>query len=289
MPLNIIIATLGMRVITTRHRGPVVRGMGGPVVRKLIVETVGTGVLVFFGVGAATLAFGFHIAGASLSAGVVATALVFGLTLFGLMYAFGTISGCHVNPAVTLAALLAGRIKAPDAVMYWICQFSGGLVGALMLWAVVGQSRGYTRAGVGLGTDGWGQASLIHIDLGGAFLAEVILTAIFVFVWLAVTGRETNPAAMGLIGLALALVHLVGIPLTGTSVNPARALGPAAIVGGTALNQVWLFILAPFVGAVVAAVLHGLLYGQAEPVLPFFPHPRTHSEAPASAEQDQRR
>jgi aquaporin Z len=257
------------------------------VVRKLIAETVGTGVLVLFGAGAATLAFGFHVDGTSAAAGVVATALVFGLTLFGLMYAFGTVSGCHVNPAVTLGALLLGRIRMQDAVMYWICQFSGGLLGALLLWAVVGQARGYTRAGVGPGANGWGPgpASLIHIDLGGAFLAEVILTAVFVFVWLTVTGRETNPAAMGLIGLALALVHLVGIPLTGTSVNPARSLGPAAIVGGTALSQVWLFILAPLVGAVVAAVLHGLLYGQPErPVLPF-PRPRSHSDTAATADQ----
>ena len=258
---------------------------GLPVVRKLIAETVGTGVLVFFGAGAATAAFGFHVDGASASAGVVATALVFGLVLFGLIYALGTVSGCHVNPAVTLGALLLGRIKAQDAVMYGICQFSGGLIGALLLWAVVGQSRRYTRAGIGLGADGWGSASLIHISLGGAFLAEVILTAVFVFVWLTVTGRETNPAAMGLIGLALALVHLVGIPLTGTSVNPARSLGPAAIVGGTALNQVWLFILAPLVGAVVAAVLHSLQYGQPEhPILPF-PRPRAHSDTPATAEQ----
>ena len=254
-------------------------------VRKLVAETVGTGVLVFFGAGAATLAFGFHLAGASLSAGVVATALVFGLVLFGLMYAFGTVSGCHVNPAVTLGALLLGRIKAADAVMYWICQFSGGLIGALLLWAVVGQSQGYTRAGNGLGANGWGVASPIHVTLGGAFLAEVILTAIFIFVWLTVTGRETNPAAMGLIGLALTLVNLVGIPLDGTSVNPARSLGPAAIVGGSALNQVWLFILAPLVGAVVAAVLHGLLYGQPDrPVLPF-PRPRAHSDTSATAEQ----
>ncbi|HUN38268.1 MAG TPA: aquaporin [Trebonia sp.] len=259
-------------------------------IRKLIAETVGTGVLVFFGVGAATLSFGFHLTGASVSAGVVATALVFGLVLFGLMYALGTVSGCHLNPAVTLGAVLLGRIKAADAVMYWICQFSGGLLGALLLWAVVGQSPRYTRAGIGLGANGWGVGSLIHINLGGAFLAEVILTAIFVFVWLTVTGRETNPAAMGLIGLALTLVHLVGIPLTGTSVNPARSLGPAAIVGGSALNQVWLFILAPLVGAVVAALMHGLLYGQPEhAVLPFFPHPRAHSEAEASAEQEQPR
>jgi aquaporin Z len=255
------------------------------VVRKLIAETVGTGVLVFFGAGAATLVFGFRVTGTSEAAGVVVVALVFGLVLYALMYALGPISGCHVNPAITLSALLLGRIKLQDAVMYWICQFSGGLLGALMLWAVVSQSRGYTRARIGLGADGWGRASLVHIDLGGAFLAEVILTTVFVFVWLAVTGKETNPTAMGLVGLALGLVHLVGIPLTGTSVNPARSLGPAAIVGGTALNQVWLFILAPLVGAVVAAVLHGLLYGEPERTVLPFPRPRAHSDVPSTADQ----
>ncbi len=257
-------------------------------VRKLVAETFGTGVLVFFGAGAATLAFGFHVAGASTSAGVVATALTFGLVLFALVYTLGAVSGCHVNPAVTLGALLLGRIKAADAVMYWICQLAGGILGALLLWAVVGQVPRYNRASIGLGADGWGAGSLIHIGLGGAFLAEVILTTAFVFIWLTVTGKEANPVTMGLvIGLALTVVHLIGIPLTGTSVNPARSLGPAVVVGGTALNQVWLFILAPLVGGAVAAWLHRLVNG--EPGQPILPFQRSSSGAPATAEQQSHR
>jgi aquaporin Z len=241
------------------------------VVRKLIAEAIGTGLLVFFGVGVATLTFGFHFAGLSPSAGVVATALAFGIVLLALAYALGPITGCHVNPAVTLGVLLAGRMTVAEAVAYWIGQFAGGILGALLLWGVLDQSPLYSRSQTGLGTDGWGAASMIHVSAGGAFLAEAILTAVFVFVILAVTGKAGNPVTAGLvIGLTLTVVHLVGIPITGTSVNPARSLGPALIVGGTALSQVWLFIVAPLVGAAVAAAVHQLLY------------PRT--SAPAEAE-----
>jgi aquaporin Z len=235
------------------------------VIRKLMTEALGTGLLVFFGVGVATLMFGFHFAGASTGAGVVATALAFGLVLLALVYVLGPVTGCHVNPAVTLGALLAGRIKAGEAIAYWTGQFAGGIVGALLLWAVLGRSPAYSRSATGLGTNGWGSASLVHISLGGAFLAEVILTAVFVFVILTVTGKDRSPATAGLvIGLSLTVVHLVGIPLTGTSVNPARSLGPALIVGGTALSQVWLFIVAPLLGGAAGAVLNWLVNGQAE-------------------------
>jgi aquaporin Z len=128
---------------------------------------------------------------------------------------------------------------------------------------VLGRSPLYSRSSTGLGTNGWGAASLIHISWGGAFLAEVILTAIFVYVILTVTGKTGNPVTAGLvIGLTLTVIHLVGIPLDGTSVNPARSLGPALITGGTALSQVWLFIVAPLVGAVVAAVLDRAVNGE---------------------------
>ena len=233
-------------------------------IRKLTTEALGTGLLVFFGAGVATLMFGFHFAGASTGAGVVATALAFGLVLLALVYVLGPVTGCHVNPAVTLGALLAGRIKAVEAIAYWTGQFAGGIVGALLLWAVVGRSPQYSRSGTGLGADGWGSLSMVHISAGGAFLAEVILTAVFVFVILTVTGKDRSPATAGLvIGLSLTVIHLVGIPLTGTSVNPARSLGPALIVGGTALNQVWLFIVAPLLGGAVAAGLNWLVNEQA--------------------------
>ncbi len=242
-----------------RHRGE-------PLGRKLTVEAFGTAILVFFGAGAATLMFGFHFAGLSTAAGVVATALAFGLVLLALVYTIGPVSGCHVNPAVTLGAFLAGRIKLAEAGMYWVAQFAGGIIGALLLWAVVGQSPFYSRSRTGLGADGWGSASMVHISLGGAFLAEVVLTAIFVFIILSVTGKTGNPVVAGLvIGLSLTVIHLVGIPLTGTSVNPARSLGPAVILGGQALNQVWLFIVAPLAGGVIAAVLERVVNGKRTP------------------------
>jgi aquaporin Z len=229
--------------------------------RKVSAELLGTAVLVYFGVGAATLSFGFGTAGASFAAGVVATALTFGLVLMALAYSIGPISGCHVNPAVTLGALLARRIAINEAVAYWIAQFVGGILGALVLWITVRTSDKYHKSITGLGADGWGAASKIHIGAGGAFLAEVVLTALFVFVILAVTRKDAHAATAGLvIGLTLTLVHLVGIPITGTSVNPARSLGPALILGGTALHQVWLFIVAPLVGGLVAAGAHLAIY-----------------------------
>ncbi len=236
-------------------------------VRKFVAELVGTAVLVFFGVGVATLMFGFGFDGRSLAAGVVATALAFGLVLLALCYAIGSLTGCHVNPAVTFGMLLAGRIPVKDAVGYWVAQFTGGILGALLLWGMFNTSPLYSTSRTGLGTDGWGTASDIHIGLGGAFLAEVVLTAMFVFVILAVTGKTANATTAGLcIGLSLTVAHLIGIPITGTSVNPARSLGPALIVGGTALNQVWLFIVAPLVGGAVAAALHYVVLGGALPV-----------------------
>jgi aquaporin Z len=217
--------------------------------------------LVFFGAGTATLMFGFHFAGLSVAAGVVATALAFGLVLAVLAYALGPVTGCHVNPAVTLGVLLAGRMTLNEAVGYWVSQFAGGIIGALVLWGVLGTSPLYNKSLTGLGADGWGSASMIHVSASGAFVAEVVLTALFVFVILVVTGKAGNPGIAGLIiGLSLTVVHLIGIPITGTSVNPARSLGPAVILGGTPLSQVWLFIVAPLVGAAVAAAVHYVVY-----------------------------
>jgi aquaporin Z len=229
--------------------------------RKTAAELLGTGLLVFFGVGAATLSFGFKFAGASVSAGVVATAMAFGLTLLGLAYVLGPVSGCHINPAVTMGALLAGRLSPAEALGYWAAQFAGGILGALLLWGMFNTSPLYSTSTTGLGANGWGAASDIHIGAGGAFLAEVILTSLFVFAVLGVTSKVANKATAGIvIGLSLTVVHLVGIPITGTSVNPARSLGPALIVGGTALSQVWLFIVAPLMGGMVAAALHWLVF-----------------------------
>ena len=230
-------------------------------VRKFAAELLGTGILVYFAVGAATLSFGFDTAGSSFAAGVVATALAFGLVLLALAYVLGPISGCHVNPAVTLGAWLSGRIPAVEAVGYWVAQFVGGILGALLLWGTFSASPLYSRSKTGLGANGWGAASHIHINVGGAFLTEVMLTALFVFAVLGATSKTANAATAGIvIGFSLTVVHLIGIPITGTSVNPARSLGPALVVGGTALSQVWLFIVAPLVGGAVAAGLHRVLY-----------------------------
>jgi aquaporin Z len=237
-------------------------------IRKLAVEFLGTAILVFLAVGAATVMFGFKFDGGSVAAGVVVTALAFGLTLLALVYLIGPVSGSHVNPAVTVGALLTGRISLQEAAGYWVAQFAGGIVGALALWGTFTTSPLYHRATTGLGADGYGSESMIHIGVGGAFIFETVLTAIFVFVVLRVTSETANaPTAAIAIGLTLAVVHLVAIPITGTSVNPARSLGPALVAGGTALSQVWLFIVAPLVGGVIAAGLHRLLYREEGTVL----------------------
>ncbi|MFL6239450.1 MAG: MIP family channel protein [Actinomycetes bacterium] len=229
-------------------------------VRKLVAEALGTMLLVIFAVGTATEAFGFKLAG-DVSSGVVMTAFAFGLVLLALAYTLGPISGCHVNPAVTAGFLASGRLTLPEAIGYWIAQFAGGIAGALVLFGIFSGTPSYNRKTTGLGADGWGSHSILGVNGGGAFAAEVVLTFLFVLVVLAVTTRFASPGFAGLaIGLALTVVHLVGIPLTGTSVNPARSLGPALIVGGDALNQVWLFIVAPLVGGVLAALLYRYLF-----------------------------
>jgi aquaporin Z len=221
--------------------------------RALLAEGLGTACLVFFGVGTATLSFGFKVTGISTSAGVVATALAFELVLMVLVYAVGPISGCHVNPAVTIGFLASRRITLPEAISYWIAQFAGAIVSAGALYGLFHTTSLY-KSRTGLGTDGYGASSMIHADALGAFIAEIILTFLFVLVILAVTRRDSNAAVAGLaIGFALALVHIIGIPIDGTSVNPARSLARALFVGGSALSQLWVFTVAPLVGGVLAA------------------------------------
>ncbi len=232
--------------------------------KKFLAELFGTAVLVFFACGVATLTFGkFEGAksvlgtGGSAAAGIVATSLAFGLVLMGLIYAIGSTSGCHVNPAVTIGALVAKRISVTDAISYLVAQFIGGIVGAGLLCFAFSQSPDYSRTSTGLGADGYGASSMIHISAAGAFLAEVIMTALFVLVILAATGKASAGLMTGVvIGLTLTLVHLFGISVDGTSVNPARSFGPALFVGGEALKQVWVFIVAPLVGGVLAALIH---------------------------------
>ena len=222
--------------------------------REIIAEFVGTFLLVFLAVG--TAIFGISaIVGenkAGPGSGVVGVALAFGLVLLGIAYAFGPVSGAHVNPAVTLAMLVGRRLPASEAIGYWIAQFLGAILAGALLKLFV-SSFGVTDYTGALGTNSYDNGA---INLAGAFVLETLLTAAFVLVILLVTDRVAAPGFAGIaIGLTLTLVHLVGIPLTGTSVNPARSLGPALFEGGVALQQVWLFILAPLVGALIAVAV----------------------------------
>lgn len=225
--------------------------------RKLFAEFLGTALLVTFACGVAVET----LSGGVTPAGVATTALAFGLVLLALAYAIGPISGCHINPAVTIGFLVSGRMQLDEAIQYWVAQFLGAIAGALVLWLVLSNTNGYSRTAQGLGADGYGSHSATGINVGGALLTEVVLTFLFVFVVLAATSRLGSPGFAGLaIGLALTAVHLFGIPLTGTSVNSARSFGPALVVGGDALKQVWVFLVAPLVGGVLAALVYKYLF-----------------------------
>lgn len=214
------------------------------IVRKAIAEALGTFLLVFFAVGSAV--FGINTIGA------VGVALAFGLVLLALAYSVGPVSGCHVNPAVTLGVLLRRGITVSEAVAYWIAQVVGAIIGAAGLKLMTSSFGKVTDQTGALGTNDWGKS----ITAGGAFVLEIVLTFLLVFVVLLVTGRAAAPGFAGLaIGLVLTVIHLVGIPLDGTSVNPARSLGPAIFAGTHAMSHVWLFIVAPLVGGAVAALV----------------------------------
>lgn len=216
--------------------------------RTVVSEFLGTLLLVFFAVGSAVLAVDYI--------GTVGIAFAFGLTLLALAYALGPISGCHVNPAVTLGMLVARRIGLRVAVGRWAAQFLGAVAGAALLFLLAKQVPGLRTSGT-FGSNGYGDRSAVHINVGGAFLVEVMLTFLLVFVVLAVTHKVAVLGFDGLpIGLSLVAIHLVGIPLTGTSVNPARSFGPALFAGGAALSQLWLFFVAPLIGGALAALVH---------------------------------
>jgi aquaporin Z len=230
--------------------------------RRYAAELIGTGLLVFFGAGMATVNFGFRAFGSSVAAGILLTGLTFGLVLLAVFALIGPISGCHVNPAVSLGACLARRITIIEMVGYWAAQMIGGLLGALLLWWVFNSSPFYSRSRIGLGANGYDRLSLLHASGGGAFLTEVILTAVLVLVILGATRREAAPPLAGVaMSVALAVTVIMGVPIDGASVNPARSFGPAIVVGGLPLSQLWLFLVAPLVGAVLAAGVF-LLFGQ---------------------------
>jgi aquaporin Z len=230
--------------------------------RRGLAEAVGTFVLVFGGVGTAVIA-GEQV-------GNLGVALAFGLSLLAMAYAVGPISGCHINPAVTFGLLLRRKITLAEAVPYWVAQIIGGVVAAGILLAIVaGRKGGYHAGSEGLGANGFGAHSPGGYPLGSALAAEVVLTAFLVFTVLAATDRIANAAFAGIpIGLVLTLIHLVGIPIDNTSVNPARSIASAVYAGGWALGQLWLFIVAPLVGAALAAALHGALFRGTETIDP---------------------
>ncbi|KGL41836.1 aquaporin [Listeria newyorkensis] len=210
--------------------------------KKLFAEFIGTFVLVLFGTGTAVLGGGIE------GIGTLGIAMAFGLSIVAMAYSIGTISGCHVNPAVSVAMFLNKRISGGELVGYVVAQVAGAIVGSVTLLSFLNLSDMSTK---NLGQNGFG-----NIGAGGAFLVEAILTFVFVLVIIVVTGKKGNPAFAGLvIGLTLVLIHLLGIPLTGTSVNPARSIGPALFAGGEALSQLWVFIVAPIVGGLVAAIV----------------------------------
>lgn len=221
--------------------------------RKYLAELVGTFVLVFVGVGSAVLA-GSHI-------GFAGVALAFGLSLLVMVYTIGPISGCHINPAVTFGVWLSGRIGIKDAIMYVIAQIIGAILSAgVILFVARGIAGGYSASISGLGSDGYGLHSPDHYSMAAGFVAELVLTAFFVLVVLGSTDKKAPVGFAGIaIGLALTMAHLVCIPITNTSVNPARSIGPALWVGGWAVQQLWLFIVAPLIGGAVAALVYKII------------------------------
>ncbi len=222
--------------------------------RRYIAELVGTFVLVFGGVGTAVVA--------GETVGALGVAIAFGLALLAMVYTIGPISGCHINPAVTLGLVLTRKIEPPRAAGYVIAQVIGAIAAAGLIWLIAQDTPGgYDPQTAGLGANGYDDHSPNGYGLLAALIAEVILTAILVLTVLGSTHRSAPVGFAGLaIGLVLTLIHLVGIPITNTSVNPARSIGPAIFVRDWALSQLWVFIVATLAGAVVAAAVYFLIH-----------------------------
>lgn len=217
--------------------------------KKYLAELLGTFVLTFFGCGSAA------IAGVDL--GNLGIAFAFGLSIVAMAYAIGNVSGCHINPAVSLGVYLTGRMNGKDLAGYIVAQVIGAIIAALLLAALISMSDFTSITATGLGANGYGDASAVGLNVWGALLTEIILTMVFVLTVLGATdGEKTGVIAGLIIGLTLTFVHIMGIPLTGTSVNPARSFGTALVLGGEALAQVWVFIVAPLIGAALAAGIY---------------------------------
>jgi aquaporin Z len=220
---------------------------------KFSAEFFGTLVLVLMGCGSAVIAG----ANGTTGVGILGIAFAFGLSVVAMAYAIGHISGCHINPAISIGMVVAGRMPAKEAGVYIIGQILGAIAGAALLFLIASGKDGYSVAANGLGQDGYAAASPGGYNLLSGFVAETVFTFIFLLVIFGSTStKNIHGGFAGLaIGLSLVLIHIVGIPVTGVSVNPARSIGPALLVGGTAISQLWLFILAPILGSVLSAVV----------------------------------
>ncbi|MCZ4243565.1 aquaporin Z [Pedobacter punctiformis] len=220
---------------------------------KFSAEFLGTLVLVLMGCGSAVIAG----ANGTTGVGLLGISFAFGLSVVAMAYAIGHISGCHINPAISIGMVVAGRMKIGEAAYYIVAQILGAIAGAGILMLIASGKPEYSVAVNGLGQNGFDALSPQHYSLQAGFIAEVILTFIFLLVIFGSTStKNINGGFAGLaIGLSLVLIHIVGIPVTGVSVNPARSIGPALLVGGQAISQVWLFIVAPLIGAVLSAIV----------------------------------
>jgi aquaporin Z len=215
--------------------------------KKYIAELIGTMVLVLMGCGSAVIGSSTVVSGYY----NVGIAFAFGLAVLVMVYAIGSVSGCHINPAISISMLIAGKISVKDTIFYVVFQCVGAVIGAGILYAIVSGNPGYSLTAVGLGANTYSSYSLASV-----LIAEIVLTFIFVLVVHGATHERAPKGFAGLaIGLTLVMIHLVAIPIDGTSVNPARSLGPALFVGGTALTQLWVFWVAPIIGGILAAVV----------------------------------
>lgn len=230
---------------------------------KLAAEFLGTFVLVLGGCGSAVLAAGFMSGDVHLGIGFAGVALAFGLTVVVMAYAVGHVSGGHFNPAVTLGLAAARRFAWKDTGAYIVTQVVGAIAAAAVLYVIASGQAGFSAVDSGFATNGYGDRSPGEYTLLACLVIEVVLTAIFLYVIIGVTdSRALKGFAPLAIGLALTLIHLVSIPVTNTSVNPARSIGPALFAGGDAIAQLWLFILAPIAGALLAGFTYAALLGE---------------------------
>ena len=221
---------------------------------KYIAEFIGTFCLVLFGCGAAVIAGANSTDIPPSGVGLLGISLAFGVSVVVMAYTIGPISGCHINPAISISMLAAGKLNAKDTIGYVVSQCIGAIAASGVLYLIASGRPGFAMGEYALGANGWGADYLGKYSTQSAFIAEALFTFLFLVVIYGTTAKRANPAMAGLaIGLSLTLIHMVVIPITGTSVNPARSLGPALFAGGKALNQVWLFIVAPILGGLLAA------------------------------------